>query len=1285
MTKMLITKKYIILNYFIINSIIYQITANTKSFNELDDDIVPDEFFNENSYKNGADLMIVKTKPKEILSKTTDIIDTTTKQDSTETTDNPYTTDDSSTPTSTDKPVEESVVTNYTLCEEMQYEDIKEEISSYENKLGVKSTLTSMNTSPDTNFTVGDVVIKSSNESSLVVAWEPKEGYEVQWYIIEWYNAKENKLVAACRTDNETFNYTITHLFACTTYEVRVFPATNTTRGHHKLVIDSTALIVDKDSLKLTSGPDWIKVSWALPNNDCISKNNLTYCNFNGCQTVQTTTTAYNVTNAIPCTNYNFTLTIIRKNGEFGNAYVNGSTEFMKPGAPSSVSTETGKDSLTVMWTAPVGATCVFEYRILIYRQTSPKDFLIQNTTETSITFFGLKTCSTYEVTIIPVDKNGNNNEPAKITSNRTLAPVPDSPYFKLAIPTNRSINITWKLPLNEFNNCEDIQITTECVSTKTLGHGYSGLNANSSTIIFNEITTITVESLSPYTEYNCYSIASNSQGNSSQSQPIPVQTLEDAPSSPKLSCHNFTDNQFVLSWEQPEYLPGHIKMFEVNLTWYYKFHIPVWCGNITHFRKNITGISGDSSSLVYNYASPYSVYEANIRAKTEAGWGNYSDNKVIFETAPGASGPVSDLTFNLSMNSFDPNILDAYLIWGLPCYINGPEIELFNITGVGQRKNFENHYINETFSTPCFNDTCRKKLSLKDEYSYLFNVSGKVKDYKELGEIVEIQGSFPAGIPPLPPDNYTNQITIDPFKARRTTSTATILLPLFPNTNGDIKCYAIIVAKAGYNNESFSRINTDPETYLDNTASWFESKQKDFTIPYQAIKFCANTHISYVVDYGRLKALKFVIGDDMETCEELSMKKYERSYCNGPLNPDEWYDVRMRAFTTGGYRDSKIFVVKTNAEIQVSTVIGSILGVLSLGILITMMLLIRKCSLQIVLRRFLHSDMPGSPVPTPFNRRKFIAHCQQLADNPGKLSNEFQLLQTLSVDLQMPANTACLQANRKKNRYTDVLPYDFSRVKLNIIDNDPNTDYINASFIKGFSGMEEYIACQGPKEETTYDFWRMIDQYDVKIIVMLTQLVEKNKEKCHQYFPTIRETFTYENFSIRCSSELDYRTFTQRTLILQKNDEKRNIIHLHFKDWPDHDVPEDYDPMINFCQTVRRNAAINRGLIVIHCSAGIGRTGTLIAIDILLQHIKENRKLDVFGTVYRLRHHRINMVQRETQYAYIYNCIRQVLKNPYFSKSYKPPSVDPITDNNFNNKKNDNSMTNLVSSLETQ
>ncbi|CAD6239050.1 GSCOCG00008621001-RA-CDS, partial [Cotesia congregata] len=541
---------------------------------------------------------------------------------------------------------------------------------------------------------------------------------------------------------------------------------------------------------------------------------------------------------------------------------------------------------------------------------------------------------------------------------------------------------------------------------------------------------------------------------------------------------------------------------------------------------------------------------------------------------------------------SDDATNLEASLSWGLPCFINAVKIEHFVVTGIGTRNNFPNHDLNATImSQICIDDMCTVELQLKDEYTYYFSVAGKVKDVKPLGPAEEITLLYPAGVPSDPETEYLDQITIDPYKTRKTTYSATILLPLFLNTHGEIRCYAII-------------------------------------------------------------AIKFQIGEDIETCPELS--KIKVSYCNGPLNPDTWYDVRMRAFTDGGYRDSRIFQIKTNAELQVSLIIGSIVGILSVGVLITIFLLVKKCSVQTVLRRLLNSNMPGSPVPAPFNRRKFIIHCQQLADNPGKLSNEFQLLQTLSLDLQMPTNAGCLHANRKKNRYTDILPYDFSRVKLDIIDNDPNSDYINASFIKGFSNDEEYIACQAPKEETIYDFWRMVEQYNVRLIIMLTSLIENNKEKCCQYFPTIRETFTYEKMSIRCSSEFDYRSYTQRTLVLQKDEEKRIIVHLQFKDWPDHDVPEDFDAMINFCQIMRRNINASRNLVVIHCSAGIGRTGTLIAIDIILQHLKDNRKLDVFGTVYRLRQQRINMVQRESQYTFIYNCIKQVLKNPHFSKSCK-------------------------------
>ncbi|KAK0159358.1 hypothetical protein PV328_010243 [Microctonus aethiopoides] len=1143
----------------------------------------------------------------------------------------------------------------------------------------------------DGNATVEDLTFVNTTESAMTIAWSPPKNIStyVQWYILAW---SSDTPIPLCRISNKTFVYTIKNLKACSKFSVAVRPFINNKLGEPRTIVAKTKLIVNENTLKLKidkSGAHWLKLSWNMPNAECITGHDITYCDKINCKKVNSSTTYYNATDLMPCTEYNFTVAPHDESDNFGNLSIIGNTEFQKPGPPLSAWAVPGINFLNVSWSPPLDASCVIAYRVTISPDT-PSGTV--NTTGTDLQFLNLTSCKIYEVIIIPIDENGDDSNPEIIPSIQTLAPIPQSPSLQYQpTSTNDTIVLSWNLQINQMNNCSNIEIITECKAIEVLGVGYEGLNGTSSFNITDGNRQTIIRNLSPYTNYSCHSVASNSQGTSNKSHEIHILTRDYVPSSPIANIFGITHKNFTIKWKKPEYLPGELILFEVEFKWFYLFHRPEWCEKLSKPEPEIVGnINGDVFSLTYDKIKPFATYNMRIRAKTRAGWGVYSDY-IEFRTLPGAPGPVSNLEFYIRESSEDKNILEAYLTWGWPCFVNAEDINFFNITAIGERPKFQPHQFTDEMHgglKACINDTCTYKFQnnqLKEEYNYKFLIAGKADNAPKLGEVTEIMETFPAGIPPSPNINYTNQITIDPYKIRKTTTTATVLLPLFPNTLGDIRCYAIIVSKSGYNEANSSRLDLINGEWPD-IASWYESMVVDFTIPYQATKFCENLNpfTLYVTDYGKFKALKFVIGEDTETCPELSSNQHERSYCNGPLKPDTWYDVRMRAFTNGGYRDSIVFTIKTNAELQVAVVIGTIFGILFLGILITMMLLVRKGSIHAVLRRFLHSDMSGSPVPTPFNRRKFIAHCQELADNPGKLSNEFQLLQTLSVDLQMPTNAACLQANRKKNRYTDILPYDFSRVKLEVNDNDPNSDYINASFIKGCNGEEEYIACQGPKEETTHDFWRMIDQYDVKLIVMLTQLVEKNKEKCHQYYPTIRETFTYENMSIRCSSELDYKTYTQRTLILQKENEKRTILHLHFKDWPDHDVPEDFDPMINFCQIMRRHILMNRGLAVIHCSAGIGRTGTLIAIDILLQYIKENRKLDVFGTVYRLRHHRINMVQRESQYAYIYNCIRQVLKNPYFSKSYKPPSVDPITDNNSNNKKKTNSMTNLVSSLET-
>ncbi|XP_066591516.1 receptor-type tyrosine-protein phosphatase H [Prorops nasuta] len=1095
-----------------------------------------------------------------------------------------------------------------------------------------------------------------------------------------------------CRTINETkTQHTFNDLKPCTLYK---FSVKLVTKDHESEGISITQRtsndvkdIIEVQNLSANDyGIDFIKLKWEKPDKikNCKVKYEIVQCDSSkkSCKSSTTVESSYEANNLRPCTVYFFTVKTINGNKTSDGVHISqetGSPQSSEPRLPKYETGDTPNDiSLTIRWEKPeVNATCIKYYRITI-----EPGKIVHMTSLMSITINGLEACSSYKVDINAVNRANVSSNTITINEARTASAVTTPPILNDPVPvtSDSTISISWIVKRQPRNNCNISAVITFCNYTQSTAHGYTRTNGTSRTLIKENnspliVVNVTVENLSPYTDYLCWAVTENEAGNSSLSVLINATTLQDVPSPPVLTVKNITNSYFSFVWQEPEYLAGVLTEYEILLNWKPLYPIPDWCTFDETTNNTISNISGDALSYEYLNGKAFTNYTVKIRASTSAGWGIYSD-PIFFETHPGVPGPATNLSYAINPTLQNPNVLDTMLRWSLPCSING-KLESFNISVYGERNGYKTHAffltINVTNSVSKYDVYSKDLDELKGEYSYTFEVMAKVQGVEDYGQSANTTGVlYPAGLPPQPDEDYIRSITIDPDKAKRTTTSASLLLPLFPNVNGDVKFYSIMVAEIGFNEASQQRFDITKENWP-NISSWEDAMLADYKIAYQATRPFWDPSPTNVADYGHMKAVKYVIGEDT-TCKEISQNSDNRLYCNGPLKPDTTYHVRMRAFTYGGYTDSIAFEIRTNAELNIAIVVGIVFGILFLGIFTTMMLIVRKCSPQAVLRRFLHSDMPGSPVPAPFSRKKFLSHCQQLVDNPGKLSNEFRLLQTLSVDLQMPANTACLQANRKKNRYSDILPYDFSRVKLEVIDNDPNTDYINASFIRGYTGDDEYIACQGPKEETTYDFWRMVDQYEVKTIVMLTQLVEKGKEKCHQYFPAIMETFRYENMTIRCASELDFRTYTHRTLVLQKGNKKRNIIHLHFKDWPDHDVPEDFDPMINFCQVVRKNITASKGLVVIHCSAGIGRTGTLIAIDILLQHLRDNRKLDVFGTVYRLRHHRINMVQRETQYAYIYNCIKQVLKNPYFLKTYKPPPVFPLSEK----KIKENELTNL-------
>ncbi|XP_011175573.2 tyrosine-protein phosphatase 10D isoform X2 [Solenopsis invicta] len=1152
-----------------------------------------------------------------------------------------------------------------------------------------------VNASADTREVV-NLRTNSTGTKWIALSWESPCNYDISVPVIYSIERCDKNCIQINETDT---HHNATELEPCTQYTFKVkilienFWESNgvsltSTTGHDIPeigdVVYLSVYVISVEAIQLT---------WQAPAEHvkCISNYSIAQCNGGSCEETTVHTVEYTANNLKPCTDYYFTVKTVTPSVKSVGINQTAKTASPKLSAPKFLRLIPGNFSLTVDWKPPdSGTNCLKHYTI-----TTDPDKQTVNTTNTRVTISRLYACTTYRVFINAVNEDDQEGE--MIDNSETTLPNVTKPPFTHTpgIPSNvNRLTILWTI-LKEDNHCNVSSIITICNYTEQLGKGYPPKNSMSSTRIKPEfagdsiiVLNTTVEELSPFTSYTCWAQTVSDAGNSDLSEGVNATTLEAAPSEPsEFSVKDITDSEFTLSWGEPEYLPGNLEDFEITIDWEPLYPIPDWCHKEPDRHIQFTIKNGSVFEHKYKEAKAFMIYNVSIRAKTKEEWGNKTETKTFSSSSgvPGAISKFNSSSITIKENLNDTNVLDTILTWGLPCSLNG-EFEFFNVSGLGTRVGYPPHsiFVKHECTDSISNDyMCWINLNeLNGEYTYNFTISTKVKNVDTLGQPISQSVVYPAGIPPQPEDSDIKSIMLDPYTAIRTTTTAVILLPIFPNTSGDIRFYAIMVAKKDYNDvQSNTRFDLKNMPWP-NTSTWKEAENNDFTITYQATKNEWSPYPDHIVDYDHMKAVRYVIGEDTN-CKDVSSNTEKRVHCNGPLKPDTWYHVRMRAFTNGGYADSAIFTIKTNSEVNVALVIGAIFCILFLGIVVTMMLIVRRCSPHIVLRRFLHSDMPGSPVPLPFTRKKFISHCQELVDNPGKLSNEFRLLQTLSVDLQMPTNTACLQANRKKNRYSDILPYDFSRVKLEVIDNDPNTDYINASFIKGYSGEDEYIACQGPKEETTYDFWRMVNQYNINIIVMLTQLVEKGKEKCHQYYPIIGESFRYENMTIRCTSELDFRTHTQRTLVLQKENKKRSITHLHFKDWPDHDVPEDFDAMINFCQIMRRNITANKGFIVVHCSAGIGRTGTLIAIDILLQQIRDNRKLDVFGTVYRLRHHRINMVQRESQYAYIYNCIKQVLKNPYFLKTYKPPPVEPIYENTTKKVKDTTNSATLVNNLE--
>ncbi|KAM6305690.1 receptor-type tyrosine-protein phosphatase C [Aegotheles albertisi] len=266
----------------------------------------------------------------------------------------------------------------------------------------------------------------------------------------------------------------------------------------------------------------------------------------------------------------------------------------------------------------------------------------------------------------------------------------------------------------------------------------------------------------------------------------------------------------------------------------------------------------------------------------------------------------------------------------------------------------------------------------------------------------------------------------------------------------------------------------------------------------------------------------------------------------------------------------------------------------------------------------------------------------RKIADEGRLFLDEFQSIPR--VFSKFSIKEAKKSHNQNKNRYIDILPYDHNRVELSDIPGDPGSDYINASYIDGFKEPRKYIAAQGPKDETTDDFWRMIWEQKATIIVMVTRCEEGKRNKCAQYWPSMENgSAAYGDIIVKISESKTCPDYVIQKLHITNGRERtagRDVTHIQFTSWPDHGVPEDPHLLLKLRRRVKALSNFFSGPIVVHCSAGVGRTGTYIGIDAMLEGLDAEGRVDVYGYVVKLRRQRCLMVQVESQYILIHQAL---------------------------------------------
>ncbi|NWI94597.1 PTPRJ phosphatase, partial [Pitta sordida] len=459
-----------------------------------------------------------------------------------------------------------------------------------------------------------------------------------------------------------------------------------------------------------------------------------------------------------------------------------------------------------------------------------------------------------------------------------------------------------------------------------------------------------------------------------------------------------------------------------------------------------------------------------------------------------------------------------------------------------------------------------------------------------------------------------------------------------FDSLYGPLKAYAVM-------------ITTEEQQGYESLRSKLNNTYKDFK------KKMTTTYVTYVIETEQAESSSFH-SQNGRNIVNVGKGNTMYGYENGPLIPLRSYRAYVAGFTNITFtmasmidgEDSYVSFSPCSEPVLLPQDPGVIAGVV-IGCLLVIIAVVATVGFIFWRRRRKdkrNTDVSFSPIKSKIIKvENFESYFKkQQADSNCGFAEEYEELKSAGV--HQPKFAAELPENRVKNRYNNVLPYDISRVKLSS-QSSGTDDYINASYMPGYSSKKAFIAAQGPLPNTIDDFWQMIWEKNIYSVVMLTKCVEQARTKCEQYWPD-KQSKTYGDIIVTMVSEIVLPEWTIRDFTVEKSNmpESHTVRQFHFTSWPDHGVPETTDLLINFRYLVHQYNCQNPvdSPTLVHCSAGVGRTGTFIAIDRLIQQMEMENVVDVYGVVYDLRMHRPLMVQTEDQYVFLNQCVMDMIRS---------------------------------------